>query len=722
MKEQRARQDRPRTNDQDYSPSRRRFLKTLGGGIFVFFSYSMLPAQERRAPGGQAIPADFNAFVRIAPDGRVSCLTGKIEMGQGIVTSLAQMLAEELDVPLASVEMVMGDTDLCPYDGGTWGSLTTRFFGPPLREAAAEARAILIQLASERLRVDKERLIVRNGVVQDRNNSKKQVTYGQLAKGKMIERHITPKPSPKQVSQYTVVGKSYTRRDGVVKVTGKAQYAGDVRLPGMLYASILRPPAHGAKLKRVDTSAVEADKEVRLVRDGDLIAVLHQYPDGAEKALSRIKAEWDVAQSDLDPKTIYQHLLRVAPAGEVVTEGGDPKAGEGLAQNTYEGTFYDHYMAHATIETHTALAKPEGDRMVVWVSTQSPFGAKEEIAQVLSIPSQKVRVITPFVGGGFGGKSPRGQAVEATRLAKLTGRPVQVARTRKEEFFYDTFRPAGIVKVRSGVDSAGRITFWTYDVYFSGSRGAGQLYSVPNHRELSHGHYTGAPGAHPFATGPWRAPGANFNVFARESHIDTMAAKLGLDPVEFRLKNIGQKRLQRVLNVAAERFGWKKGAAPSGHGIGVACAEDAGTYVAAIGEVDVDRTTGRVRVKRIVAVQDMGVVINPEGATIQMEGGLFMGLGQALTEEVRFKGGEVFDTNFDTYEIPRFSWAPKIETILVENREVPPQGGGEPPIVTVAAMIGNAIFDATGARLYELPMSRERVKEALSTEARRKTG
>ncbi len=721
MKEKRTRENKPAPNDQDFSPTRRHFLKTLGGGIFVFFSYSLLPAQESRTPGGQTIPTDFNAFVRIAPDGRVSCLTGKIEMGQGIVTSLAQMLAEELDVPLTSVDMVMGDTDLCPWDRGTWGSLTTRFFGPPLREAAAEARAILIQLAAERLRVDKGRLIVRNGIVQDRNNSKKQVTYGQLARGKMIERHVTPKPSPKQFSQYTVVGKSYTRRDGAVKVTGKAQYAGDVRFPGMLYASILRPPAHGAKLKSADTSVVEADKEVRLVRDGDLIAVLHQYPDGAQKALARIKTEWEVAQSDLDPKTIYPHLLRIAPEGEVVTEGGDPKEGERLAQTTYEGTFYDHYMAHATIETHTALAKPEGDRMIVWASTQSPFGAKEQVAQALSMPQQKVRVITPFVGGGFGGKSANMQAVEAARLAKITGRPVQVARTRKEEFFYDTFRPAGIAKVRSGVDKAGRITVWSYDVYFSGGRAAEQLYAVPNHRELSHGHYTGAPGAHPFSTGPWRAPGANFNVFARESHIDTMAAKLGLDPVEFRLTNINQKRLQRVLNVAVERFGWKKGVAPSGRGIGVACAQDAGVYVAAMGEVDVDRATGRVRVKRILCVQDMGVVVNPEGATIQIEGGLTMGLGQALTEEVRFKGGEIFDTNFDTYEIPRFSWVPKIETVLVENHDVPPQGGGEPPIVAVAALIGNAIFDATGARLYELPMTPERIKEALAAAEKPRT-
>jgi nicotinate dehydrogenase subunit B len=700
--------------NQNFTLSRRRFLQGLGGGLFVLFSYNVLPAQERRPPGPQGLPSDFNAFLRIAPDGKVTGFTGKIEMGQGVVTSLAQILAEELDVPLTSVDMIMGDTDFCPWDMGTFGSRSIRFFGPPLREAAAEARALLIQLASEHLGLAPEKLMVRNGWIQDRDNPKKQVAYGRLAQGKIIERHLMPKPAPKQISQYRVVGKSSLRKDGVLKVTGKAQYAGDIRLPNMLYASILRPPAHGAKLKNINSSGIEKDREVKLVRDGDLIAVLHPYPDGAEKALSRIKAEWDVPQSDLDPKTIYPHLLRIAPQGKVVTEGGDLGEGGKLAKTTFEETYYDHYMAHAPMETHTAMAKPEGDRIVVWVSTQRPFGAKDEVAQALSLSSEKVRVITPFVGGGFGGKTANRQAVEAARLAKFTGRPVQVAWSRKEEFFYDTFRPAAIAKVGSGADKEGRITYRTFDAYFSGPRGVEQLYAIPHHRELFHGHYTGIPGAHPFSTGAWRAPGANFNVFARECHMDTMAEKLGWDPVEFRLINLNQKRLQRVLSTAAEKFGWGKRVKKRGHGFGVAFAEDAGAYVAAIGEVEVDRASGGVQVKRMVYVQDMGIVINPAGATTQMEGGLIMGLGQALTEEVRFKGGQILDLNFDSYEIPRFSWLPEIETVLVDNPEVPPQGGGEPSIVVVAALIGNAIFDATGARLYELPMTRARVKEALA--------
>jgi isoquinoline 1-oxidoreductase len=218
---------------------------------------------------------------------------------------------------------------------------------------------------------------------------------------------------------------------------------------------------------------------------------------------------------------------------------------------------------------------------------------------------------------------------------------------------------------------------------------------------------------HPFATGPWRAPGANINVFARESQIDIMAAKVKVDPLEFRLKNTSDKRMRSVLEAVAMRFGWKKAAAPSGRGVGVACGIDSGTYVAQMAEVDVDNATGKVKVKRIVCAQEMGVVINPEGATMQMEGSIMMGLGYALSEDVRFKGGEVLDKNFDTYELPRFSWLPKIETLLVKNDDLTPQGGGEPAIVPVGAVLANAIFDLTGARLFQMPMTPGRVKEAM---------
>jgi isoquinoline 1-oxidoreductase len=629
------------------------------------------------------------------------------------------MLADELDVRLDAVDMVMGDTDLCPWDMGTFGSRTTRFFGPPLREAAAEARAILIQLASEHLHLNESQLIAKEGAVVDKNNSGKRVTYGELAKGKSIEKHLPKKPPLKNASEFTTVGKPALRKDSLAKVTGKARYAGDIRIPGILYAKILRPPAHGARLKSVNTSELQENKEIKIVQDRDLIAVLHLYPDVAEQAFLRIKAKFDVPEAKVNPETIFKHLLNVAPEGDVVSQGGGIDEGERITREAFEATYLNHYVAHAPIETHTALAKVEKDRATVWASTQRPFGAKEEVAQALGIAPKNVRVISPFVGGGFGGKSQNRQVVEAARLSKLTGRPVQVAWSREEEFFLDTFRPAAIVKIRSGVTEADQIAYWDFHGYFGGPRGAEQFYDIPHHRELSHGHYTGLPGAHPFGTGPWRAPGNNTNTFARESHIDLMAAKLKLDPLEFRLKNLSDQRMMRVLKTAAEKFGWEPSPAPSGRGVGVACATDVGAYVATMAEVEVDPESGKVRVKRIVCTQDMGLVINPEGARSQMEGSLMMGLGYALTEEVRFNGGEILDHNFDTYEIPRFSWLPKIETILVENSETPPAGGGEPPIVCMGGVIANAIFDATGARLFELPMTSERVKSAL-TEAKAK--
>jgi nicotinate dehydrogenase subunit B len=713
MKEDQSPNLERKDGETPFSLSRREFLEAVGGGIIIFFSTGDLTAQERRPPGSQDLPTDFNAFLRIGADGRVTCFTGKIEMGQGIVTSLAQMLADELDVPLDAVDMAMGDTDLCPWDMGTFGSRTTRFFGPPLREAAAEARAILIQLASEHLHLNEDQLTVKEGVVVDKNNSGNRVTYADLAKGKSIEKNLPKKPPLKNFSEFTIVGKPTLRKDSLAKVTGKARYAGDIRVPGMLHAKILRPPVHGAKLKSVDTSALQDDKEIKIVQERDLIAVLHLYPDVAEQALSKIKAKFDLPEAKVDPKTIFKHLLNVAPEGEVVTQGGDIGEGERVAREVFEATYLNYYVAHATIETHTALAKVEKDRATVWASTQRPFGAKEEVAQALGIPSKNVRVITPFVGGGFGGKSQNRQVVEAARLAKLTGRPVQVAWSREEEFFFDTFRPAAIVKIRSGVTEANQIAYWNFDVYFGGPRGAEQFYQIPHHRELSHGHYTGLPGAHPFGTGPWRAPGSNTNTFARESHIDIMAAKMAMDPLEFRLKNLSDQRMIRVLKATAEKFGWKTSPAPSGRGFGVACAIDAGAYVATMAEVEVDQESGRVHVKRIVCAQDMGLVINPEGAKIQMEGSLMMGLGYTLTEEVRFNGGKILDRNFDTYEIPRFSWLPKIETVLIENPETPPAGGGEPSIVCMGGVVANAIFDATGARLFELPMTPERIKNAL---------
>ncbi len=696
--------------------SRRDFFALAGSGLFVFFRVEDLAAfqEPERLPARQGYPTDFNAYLRIGADGRTTCFVGKVELGQGSKTSLAQLLAEELDIAFDSVDMVMGDTDVCPWDMGTFGSLSIRQFGPILRAAGAEARAVLVQLAAERLRAPAERLQVKDGVVSDPSNPGRRVAYAQLVAGKRIERHLEKVPV-KPPFAFTVVGQSARRKDALEKVTGKAKYAADMGLPGTLHGRILRPPAHDATLKDVDTTAAGKVEGVRVVKDGDLIAVLHERPEAAEKALELIRAQFDRTQTGLDDKTIFEHLLKAAPQGRVVNESGSLAEGEKLAATVIDETYLNSYVAHAPMETHSAVAMVDGGKATVWAGTQTPFSVKQQVAQALGFAAENVRIITPYVGGGFGGKSSSRQAVEAARLAKAVGKPVQVVFDRAEEFFYDTFRPAAVVKIRSGLTSAGRMIFWDYQVYCAGDREARQFYDIPHQRTVSAGGWQGGntPGLHPFAIGPWRAPSVNTNTFARESHIDIMASRLGVDPVEFRLRHLSDRRVRGVLEAAAKQFGWKPARTPSRRGIGVSCAIYLGTYVALMAEVAVEKDTGRVQVRRVVCAQDEGVVVNPDGSRQQMEGSITMGLGYTLSEEVHFKDGEIFDRNFDTYEIPRFSWLPKIETVLVENREVPASGCGEPPIVNMGAVIANAIYDASGARLLQLPMTPARIKEAL---------
>ena len=694
--------------------TRRDFLKITGQGIFVMFTVDITDLMARRTFQFRNYPTDFNAYLRIGEDGEITLFTGKIEMGQGIHTSLPQMLAEELDVPLGRVHPIMGDTALCPWDMGTFGSMSTRFFGPPMRKAAAEAKAVLKELAAERLGAPVSRLGTRDGTVFDTADPSSSVTYAALAQGRRIEREVKGEAPLDDAADYTVSGVATTRRDAVAKVTGKARYTADIRLEGMAYAKILRPPAHGSKLVEADTSRVADVAGATVVRDGDLVAVLHEAPDMAELALAEIDARWDEPTTGPSNADIFEYLEGNVPEPRVVTREGDLARGRSASAKTFQHTYHAQYVAHAPLEPHAALAKVEDGKATVWASTQNPFTLQNEVARALGFQPENVRVLTPFVGGGFGGKTANRQAVEAARLARASGRPVQVSWTRREEFFYDTFRPATIVKVSSGIDGQGKVTLWDYANLHGGDRSSEPVYALPNHRVTSQGGWGGdGPRYHPLAVGAWRGPGANVNHFAMESQIDLMAVAAGVDPVSFRMANLTDERMKRVLRAAADAFGhaWKPG--PSGEGVGVALGTDAGTYVATMAKVQVDRQSGAVRVERIVCAQDMGEVINPEGAIIQMEGGLTQGLGYTLTEEIHFARGAVMEENFDTYVIPRFSWVPKIECILVESPELGPQGGGEPAITTTGAVIANAIHDALGVRLFELPMTPSRIRAAV---------
>jgi isoquinoline 1-oxidoreductase len=407
---------------------RRDFFKLLGGGIFIFFQpwdpFELfdLQTQQRRS-----LPTEFNAFLQIAEDGTVNCYTGKMEMGQGAITSLAQIMADEIEVPFERVKMVMGDTDLCPWDGGTNGSQTIRSFSPRMRVAAAEAKTILMQLGADYLHVPVSQLEVKDGIISEIRNNKNKVSYGELAKGKKIEKHIDGKPELKDYTKFKFVGKPYLHQDARIKVTGEARYSADIQLPGLLHARILRPPSHGAKLLTADISEAEKIKGIRVVRDGDLIAVLSDDRDMVDQAIVKVKAEFSFNETEVDDKTIFDRILKANSEASVIKSDGDPETGRKNSDTLTESEFHNSYVAHATIEPHAATAMIEGDKITVWVSTQQPFRAQETIAREMSVPLEKVRIITPFVGGGFGGKSAHMQAVEAVKLSKITGKPVVVA-------------------------------------------------------------------------------------------------------------------------------------------------------------------------------------------------------------------------------------------------------------------------------------------------------
>jgi isoquinoline 1-oxidoreductase len=701
--------------DANGNPSRRGFLALSGSGLFVFFAAEPLRAFQQ--PGVQGYPSDWNAYLRVGADGRVTCFTGKVELGQGTTTSLAQLLAEELDVAFDSVDMVMADTDLCPWDRATVGSLGIWQFGPVLRAAGAEARAVLLQMAAERLGAPADRLRVKDGVVADSAAPDKRVTYAQLAGGQRIERHLAGTPL-KAPSTYRIAGQSPRRKDATDKVTGRAKYSADVILPGMLHARLVRPPALGARLKSADTSAAEKLLGVRVIRDEGRIAVLHARPDIADQALKLVKAEFDPPPPGPDDKTIFDHLLKNAPTPSAVAEKGSLADGEKLAAAVVAQRYLNGYVAHAVIETYSAMASIEGSKVTVWASTQAPFRVKQEVAQGLGVPPESVRVISTYVGGAFGGKCHGTPPVEAARLARISGRPVQVVFDRAEEFLFGALRPAAVVDVRSGLTGAGKLAFWDFRAYGGGPQEAQTFYDVPHQRTVSAGSWDATanpPGLHPLGVGVWRAPAGATNTFARESHMDMLAAKAGADPVDFRLANLTDKRMRRLLEAAAERFAWRSAKAPSGRGVGVSCGIYTGTYMVTMAQVAVERKTGRVKIGRIVFAHDQGRTASPEGTRQQIEGAVIMGLGYALSEEVRFRNGEVLSRSFDSYEIPRYSWLPKIEIALLDSPEAQVSGCGEPPVINLGAVVANAIFDAVGARMPQLPMTPERVLAALGS-------
>lgn len=691
------------------SPDRRDFLKKLGGGITVVFCMGSLSLWETWGQNPEQDILNFNAYLRVKEDGRIDCYTGKIEMGQGIITSLAQVVAEELEVSIYSVDMIMGDTELCPFDAGTWGSLTTRFTDPVLRAAAAEAREVLIELAAEHFGVSGTMLQASNGIISMKNDPSKKITYAEITKGKKIVRSLQNKPDIKKAKDFKIIGKPIISLDAEAKVTGKAKYTGDIKLPGMVYATLLRPEVFGSKKLQVDASKLAGFTGAELIEKDNLVAVVHADPEISKKAANSVQVTWEAPEAKANQETIFAYLENTIKENKIFEEKGSLKTGRDTSATMTEAKYLDGYKAHAPMETHSATCYFEGDKLTMWVSTQTPFGTRREVAETLGMPLEKVHVKQIFLGGGFGGKSFNSQAVEAAIIAKACGKPVQLVFSRKEEFLYNRFRTAAVINAFAGTDKNGKLNLWEFDIYCAGTRGVELFYDIPNHRirNFNQG------GVHPFGTGAWRAPGNNTTTFARESHIDVMAHAAGIDPLTFRKNNINDENMIATLQLAADTFGWGKEKKES-HGYGIALGHDAGTLVAMIAEVKVDKKTGVVQPIRVVCAQDMGQVVNPHGATLQTEGGITMGIGYALYEELEFNGGNVITGNFNTYEITRFSKTPEITCVFIDKMDAKAQGGGEPAIICVGAAIANAVFDACGARVNRMPINPGRILEAMA--------
>jgi isoquinoline 1-oxidoreductase len=644
-------------------------------------------------------------WLLVRPDGRVTVFAGKVEYGQNIRTGLAVEVADELRVPLANVEVVLGDTAQVPWDMGTFGSQSTARVGFHLRLAAATAREVLLELASRRLDLPREDLVLGDGSIASNADPGRVLSYAELLADESIERELDQEAPLTEPSDFSVMGSDVARIDAEARVTGRAVYSQDLQRPGMLFARILRAPSFGAHLVSADTSVAERmPGVVSVVREDDLVAVLAEDDESADRAIAEVQARWEggAEGSTIDiPRILAETKRDPVP----VQSSGDTEAAFRSADNVLETTYFGPHISTLPMEPRAAVAEWDGDKLTVWAGTQRPFGLRTELAGMFRIPEEDVRVISMELGGGFGTKSWYPNGAEAAKLARIAGRPVRVAYTRQEDATEGNFRPAALIQIKSAFRADGTISAWECEAIHSGplghiaQRGAATPYAVEN---VDVNVYCASTLVR---VGSYRTLGGALNHFARESHMDEIAAALGIDPFELRMRNLSEPRYRKTLEAAVSQAGWEPSSAPTKRGVGLAVGEDVGSYVATCVELEVE---GRdVRVRRVVTAIDCGLVVNPEGVRNQVEGSTVMGLGGALYEAVEVGNGVVLNTSLSRYQVPRMTDTPAIEVVLAGDPADPSTGAGEPGLVAIAPAVANAIFDATGQRIRELPMKRQ---------------
>ena len=681
---------------------RRDFVKLLGGGVLVCLCASSGLAQEsgaaRRADSAEKLPDSIAAWLHVAEDGAVTAYTGKVEMGQNIRTSLTQQVAEELRVPVSSIQLVMGDTDLTPFDMGTFGSRTTPTMGLQLRRVAATARAALIAMAAERWKTDAATLVAADGKIADPKTGRA-VAYGELTKGQKLVQVIAENPLLTPAQDWKIAGAAVAKIDGRDFVTGRHQYTSDMTRPGMLHGKVLRPTAFHAKLAALDSSQAEKMPGVKLVRDGDFVGVTAPDEYTAERAVASMRAQWDAPQQPSEAE-LFEYLRKNSKHEDGAQHvSGSIQRGLAIADKTLSQTYTVSYIAHVPLEPRAALAEWGGGKLTVWTGTQRPFAVRDELAQTLHIPTGQVRVLVPDTGSAYGGKHTGDAAVEAARLAKASGKPVRVVWTRTEELTWAYLRPAGVIEVRSGVRNDGTIVAWEFDNYNSGPAAIGTPYNIPNQRIEFH------PSDSPLRQGSYRGLAAPANHFARETHMDELAHAVAMDPLEFRLKNLTDARLRAVFEAAAHKFGWGQQKSSPTRGLGIAGGVEKGGYVATCAEVELDPATGEVNIRRVVEAFECGAVVNPDCLRNQVSGCIVQAIGGALFEAIHFANGRILNPRLAEYRVPRFGDLPQIEVEILNRKDLPSAGAGETPFAGLAPAVGNAIFSATGMRLRSLPLA-----------------
>ncbi|MGB6524202.1 MAG: molybdopterin cofactor-binding domain-containing protein [Candidatus Acidiferrales bacterium] len=687
-----------------FSMDRRSFMKAIGGGIAVLaVAKEALAFQEsgRRMGTQENMPREINAWLHIAPDGGVTVYTGKVEIGQNIRTSLAQTVADELHVALESIQMVMGDTQLTPFDMGTFGSRTTPQMGTQLRSVSAAARDVLVGLAAKKWNVDAGQLVAENGTISDRSRGRS-ITYAELAQGQALAQMMPAEDPVTPATEWKIAGQPIRKIGARDFVTGRHKYTPDLKLPGMLYGKVLRPSAFGATLASVDLSAAKAMPGVVTVHDGDFVGVAAPDELTAERALASIKAEWNTTPQP-SSKDLFDYLKKNAeenPAEENRYRQTKGSMSDGLAAAAHhlEATYTVAYIAHCPLEPRAALAEWKDGKVTVWTGTQRPFAVRDEVGQAFHISSDDARVMVPDTGAAYGGKHTGECAVEAARLAQGAGKPVHLLWTREEEFTWAYFRPAGVIEIKSGIDAGGKLTAWEFHNYNSGAAAIATMYEVPNQLIEFH------PVNSPLRQGSYRSLAACANHFARESHMDELAHAAGTDPLEFRMNNLQDERLRAVYQAGAEKFGWQGRKKAPGHGFGIAGGIDKGGHIAAFAEVAIDSASGEVHIERVVEAWDCGAIVNPEGLKNTISGAITMGIGGAFYEAIEFDNGRILNPHFAQYRVARFKDEPEIDAVLIDRKDQPSFGAGETPIVGLAPAVANAIFDATGLRIRSMPM------------------